>query len=249
MPRRAALPVLLALSALALARPASAAPQDGRFWFYGAGNLQLSPSWSLSLIPGMRYEMARTEGPAKGHYLDELFFGPTWSARAGDFGFSVSAWYYFLGFPRPGLYPLAHNLELVPTADWRYGPLDLSLRVILHNAFYASVYPAGRRFGLGTVMRDLLQARYAVAHGLSLLLGVEPWFGLVENPGTPFDPAGYWQAGLRLNRFNAGLDFRLEGGLSVTPQYLFETVFDARGNPAEIGHYAFVTVGYSFKAY
>ena len=38
-------------------------------------------------------------------------------------------------------------------------------------------------------------------------------------------------------------------GLSVTPQYIFETTINADNKVSEMGHYVFFTVGYTFKAY
>lgn len=247
--RAVGLAFALALCAALAPARAAAAPQTGRAWVYLAGNLQLSPSWSLSLVPGFRYELARTDAPAKGHYLDEVFLGPNWSRRFGDFGLKLSLWYYFLGFPRPSGYPVAHNLELVPTFDYRIGPLELSYRIIFHNTIYASVYPVGQRWGFGTVMRNLVQARLKVGEGVALILGDEPWFALVENAGTDYHSAGWWQRGFRLNRLYAGADFKLASGLSISPQYVFEAAIGADGGATELGHYGFVTLAYTLKAF
>jgi len=247
-PRAAAF--VLALVFVLGPAPAAAASTTGRLWFYASGNLLLSPEWSLTVMPGVRFEVERSgETPEKGHYLDELFVGPNWSRRWGDLGLRVSLWYYFLGFPRPGGYPVSHNLELVPTVDYQIGALNLAYRAIFHNTVYASVYPAGQRWGFGCVMRNLVMARYRIVERFSLLLGDEPWFGLIENAGTPYNAAGYWQSGLRLNRFYAGFDLKIAGGLSVSPQYIFETAFGPDGQGTEQGHYLFLTLAWRQKAY
>lgn len=229
---------------------ASATPQTGRIWAYGVANVQLDEAWSFAVIPGTRYEYARSgDLPSKGRYLDEVFVGPAWTGRLGDLSLKVALQYYFLGYPRPGSYPLSHNLELVPTIDYRIGALSLSYRIIFHNTIYASVYPAGQRWGFGTVMRNLVQARYALAPTFSVLLGDEPWFGLIENGGTAYSSAGYWQRGFRLNRLYAGFDWKLGNGVTLSPQYVFEATFGPDGQATELGHYAFVTLGFNFKAY
>ncbi|HEY3451354.1 MAG TPA: hypothetical protein VGK67_33660 [Myxococcales bacterium] len=242
----------LALSAaFALAPGEARAAETGRLWIYAAGNLQLTPEWTLTLMPGLRYEFERSGAPAKEHYLDEVFVGPSWSRRWGDLGFKLSLWYYFLGYPRPGSYPVSHNLELIPTVDYQIGALNLSYRAIFHNTFYASVYPGPQRWGFGTVMRNLVLLKYRIVPSFSLLLGDEPWFGILENAGTgtKYNSAGYWQSGLRLNRLYAGLDWKIAGGLALSPQYIFETTFGPNGQGTETGHYVFVTVSYTHKAF
>lgn len=245
---------LVASSPGSVAAATSTSPDPahtGRLWLYASGTAQLSPSWSLTLIPGLRYELARSgEGATtKGHYLDEVFFGPNWSTRIGPLGVKVSLWYYFLGFPRSDTYPLSHNLELIPSVEYRTGAFSLSYRAIFHNTLYASVYSTDQRWGLGTVMRNLLMAKYAITESVTALLGDEPWFGIVEQQGVAYNGAGYWQSGFRLNRIYAGVDWKLDGGLSLSPQYVFETAFDADAKVTEMGHYLFVTLGYAFKAY
>lgn len=246
---RVLLPAAAALALALSAAPAGAA-ETGRLWVYAAGNLQLSPEWTLNLMPGIRYEFERSGGTApKEHYLDEVFVGPTWARRWGDFGLKLSLWYYFLGYPRSGSYPLSHNLEVIPTVDYQVGALNLSYRIIFHNTFYASVYPGPQRWGFGTVMRNLVLLKFRIVPSFSLLLGDEPWFGIVENSGTKYDSAGYWQSGLRLNRLYAGVDWKIWGGLSVSPQYILETTFGPQGQGTDTGHYAFVTLAYTHKAY
>jgi len=253
---RALSPVAAALAlagALCLSPAHALGAETGRLWLYAAGNVQLTPEWTLTLMPGIRYELARSGGAQpKEHYLDEVFFGPTWSRRWGDFGFKLSLWYYFLGYPRPGgSYPLSHNVELIPTVDYQVGALNLSYRIIFHNTVYASVYPGPQRWGFGTVMRNLVLLKYRVVPSFSLLLGDEPWFGIIENPGTgrSYNAAGYWQSGFRLNRLYAGADIKVVGGLSVSPQYIFETTFGPDGRGAETGHYVFLTVAYAHKVF
>jgi hypothetical protein len=240
---------LAAVLVLALSTAARAdTPQTGRLWFYAGATGQLAPSWSFSIIPGIRFEYERTGAAAKGHYLDEVFVGPNWSKRWGLVNLKLSGWYYFLGYPRPGSYPLSHNLEIIPTVEVDLSPFVLSYRAIFHNTLYASVYPTSQRWGWGMVMRNLFQARFNVTHDLGVILGDEPWFGLFSVTDAPPSSAGYWPTGLRLNRVYVGLDWRIVAGLSVSPQYVFETTI-ADNKVTEMGHYVFMTLSYTFKVY
>lgn len=246
-PRLVALLLLLGLPA-----PAGAAetPHSGRLWLYLSGTAQLTPEWGLTLMPGIRYEFSRTAGgPERQHYLDEVLVGPTWSRSFGDLSLRVALWYYFIGYPpaQGGGYPLTHNLELIPAVAYRWGDLTLSYRAIFHNTLYASIYDRGERWGLGTVMRNLVQVRYQMTPSSAVLLGTEPWFGILENGGTPHHPAGYWKRGFRLNRINAGFDMKLARGFSLSPQYVLETAVDAQGKLAEIGHHIFLTAAYTWS--
>lgn len=243
---------LLALALPLLAAPAAAAPQTGRAWVYGAYNLQFSPNWGFTAMPGIRFEYARTGAPTREHYLDELFLGPNFGTRFldGALGFRLSLWYYFIGYPSAtsSRYPVSHNVELIPTVDYRLGALNLSYRIIFHNTVYASVYDSGKRGGFGTVMRNLVMAKYAIADNLTLAVGDEPWFGIIENGGTPYSSAGYWKQGFRLNRLYAGVDWKA-GALTVSPQYVLESTVDNSGKLAETGHYLFLTVAYSHRLF
>ena len=141
LPRRATLALILAAAGALPALARADTPQTGRLWFYASGNVQLAPSWSFSIIPGLRFEYERTGAASKGHYLDEVFVGPNWSRRFGPLTFKLSGWYYFLGYPRPGSYPISHNLEINPALDLKLGPFTLTYRAIFHNTLYASRDP------------------------------------------------------------------------------------------------------------
>lgn len=239
---------LLLLFLLPLSARGAEVPHAGRAWLYLNSTAQLTPEWALTLMPGIRYEFSRTgEAEARQHYLDEVFLGPTWSRGFGDLSLKIGLWYYFIGYPaaQGGGYPVTHNLELVPTVAWRLGEATLSYRAILHNTFYASVYDRGDRWGFGTVMRNLFQVRYQMTASSAVLLGVEPWFAIVENGGTRYHAAGYWKRGVRLNRVNAGFDMKVVGSLSLSPQYILETTVKNEGGLGEIAHYLCLTLTWS----
>ncbi|MGI5861129.1 MAG: hypothetical protein ACOX6T_03620 [Myxococcales bacterium] len=240
---------LLALAAfLAVPAVASAAPQTGRAWGYANLTTVVSPNLSLTLMPGVRYEYLRADADAKGRYLDELFVGPNFSARFGDLTVKASLWYYFTGYPTASAH--AHNLEVIPALEYRLGRLSLLYRLILHNTFYASVYEdSAHRSGYGLVARNLFQARFAATPQVGIILGVEPFHGVIEDAEAPAHSLGYWQRGLRLNRVYAGFDWKPIPELGVSPQYVLESALDKDGNLAETGHYVFLTISYLWRPF
>jgi len=226
---------------------ASAAPQTGRLWFQAAATIRLTDEWSVTAIPGLRFEYARSGAArAKAHYLDEAFVGPNWSTHLGDLTLTLSLWYCYVDLPSAtGATPLTHNLELMPALDWREGPLRLTLRAIFHNTLYASVYPVGQRWGFGTVMRGLVQASWQVSDRTSVFLGEEPWFALIGNVGAaPASAAGFWEPGFRLNRVTAGVEFKAPSGVTLSPQYVLDATVGDDGRLAEMEHYVYLTVSW-----
>lgn len=231
---------------------AASTPQTGRVWLYGNFTALVSPNLSLTVLPGVRYELERSgDAEAKRHYLDELFIGPNFSAKFGDLSVKASLWYYYTGYPNrlTDTYESTHNLELVPAVEYKLGRWTFADRVILHNTFYASVYEPGQRFGYGLVARNLLLAKYAATENVTLLAGVEPFLGVIEDRDAKPHPIGYWQHGLRLNRVYAGFDWKATREFSLSPQYVYETAYDLEGRLAERGHYLFVTASYVAKLF
>jgi hypothetical protein len=82
------------------------------------------------------------------------------------------------------------------------------------------------------VLREMLQARYAVTDRLGVLLADEVFFGIAEDSdtskiapiadGAGYKPAGYWKDGFRQNRVYAGIDYKVTPALTVTPMYMLE---------------------------
>jgi hypothetical protein len=273
--------------------------QEGRIWYDQNLTLAFTPKWSLTAMPGARLEYARAREDYQGFQFIEFFFGPNYTYKWKDFTFKGSLWYYYMGYPQRGrmkedlknlghtkcsptdctpTYNFSHNLEIIPTAEYRRGRWSFYDRVIFHNTFYADVYnntnPAtnagldvgSQRAGWGTVLRELAQARYALTDRLGLLLADELFFGIIEDsdskkltqvyiepasPGAGYNPYGYWKAGFRQNRTYLGIDFKVTPVLTVSPMYMLEVDVDRldSADVTDMSHNLFIVVTYVAKMY
>jgi hypothetical protein len=166
-------------------------------------------------------------------------------------------------------YNFSHNLEIIPAAEYRLGRWSFYDRIIFHNTFYADVYnttnPGGlnlsvsdQRWGWGTVLRELLQARYAINDRLGVSLADEVFFGILKDSDTSKIPAnggykgtGYWKTGYRLNRVYAGIDYKVTPALTVAPMYLLEVMSSGvdSADVTDISHTLYVTITYVAKLF
>ncbi len=262
--------LVLAISTLTLTTAGTAraadlpTKQEGRVWIDQNFLLAFSPNWSLTTMPGGRVEFARSREGKAGMQLFELFFGPNYAHKWGNFTFKGSLWYYYMGYPQRGrlkelsngslacsspaslsdyctsTYNFSHNLEIVPSAEYRWGRWSIYDRMIFHNTFYADVYPtvtptattasvADQRLGWGTVLRELLQLRYAVTDRTGVFVSDEVFLGVIEDGDTSgiaggkgYTPLGYWKRGLRYNRTYVGFDYKVTPNFSIAPSYMIE---------------------------
>jgi len=239
-----ALTLSLTLCSLLPGSARADAPHYARIWLYGDLSLKLMPNWSVDLIPGMRFEPSRSSGEHKGHYMTELFVGPSFHTSSGPLSFRLALWYYYTGFPikDSGGHEYTHSLELVPTVSYRLGPWTLESRTILHNILYASQAAAPERWGYALVLRQMLRIGYQVLPWLGLLLAEEPFLGLIPNLNAEASMAGFWPRGLRLNRVYAGVAITPIREVTLIPQYIYETAFG--DGTAVVGHgqYLFLTL-------
>ncbi|MBI5531907.1 MAG: DUF2490 domain-containing protein [Deltaproteobacteria bacterium] len=227
-------------------------PKTARVWTYGNLVTMFSPEWGLFVMPGMRYELSRSEGPEKRHYFDELFVGPLYVRKLGAATLKVGLWYYFMGYPIRAKddYQWSHNVELVPQIDYRWKDFVFTNRVILHNTFYASVYkPPSQKLGFGMVLREMVQATWWATKDVGILAADEPFIGIAEDSAAPDSAIGYWPRGLRLNRIYGGVSWKIDPSLTLTPQYIYETSYDTRGRVQEVGHYLFTTLSWVVRTY
>ena len=248
--------LLLAALALAPAR-ADAAPNLGRIWLYGSATAQLSPHWSLTMMPGIRFEVARTQEKvdAFGHYMDEFFIGPNYHHRFGNLSMTLSVWYYFAGFDIiEDKYVATHNLEFVPVFNYRLGPVILTSRSIFHNILYSGLYegPASARRGYSLVVRQLFQLGIRVHPKLTLLVASEPFFCLVEDADAKPSYLGFWRSGFRIHRLYGGVALPLGKGLTLVPQWIYEVLLEDGEKDNGVlhhGHYLFVVLSYRFRLF
>jgi hypothetical protein len=257
---------ILALATVAGTARAADLPakQEGRVWIYQNFVLAFSPNWSLTTMPGGRVEYARTREGKAGMQLIEWFFGPNYTYKTGNWTIKGSLWYYYMGYPQRGrevpgkpatsdcsaapmgsspnctsLYNFSHNLEIIPSVEYRLGRWSFYDRIILHNTFYADVYStpnaalglsvADQRLGLGTVLRELVQVRFAVTDRLGVSLMDEVFFGLKEDSDTSkvadgkgYSALGYWKRGFRSNRIYAGIDYKVTPNFTLAPMYMVD---------------------------
>jgi hypothetical protein len=162
-------------------------------------------------------------------------------------------------------YSFSHNLEIIPAAEYRFGRWSIYDRVIFHNTFYADVYSAAtptlsvsdQRWGWGTVMRELLQLRYAVTDRLGAFVMDEVFLGILEDSDaskmkktnadgtttpTGFKGPGYWKSGFRSNRVYLGVDYKVTPTFTVQPMYMLETMVNGidSGDLTDVAHTFFL---------
>lgn len=288
---------LAALAAMASSAHAAdtRAKQEGRVWIYSPLVLAFSPNWSLTSMPGGRAEFWRTRETKGGFHFLDYFIGPNYTYKVGDFTLKVSLWYYYMGYPGRGrvlengncsvdpnlnpdgtpastncvsTYNFSHNIDLIPTVEYRTGNFSISNRIIFHNTVYADVYSntytaanlsvEDQRLGWGTVLREMLQVRYAATEKMGLLLADEPFFGIIKDSDTSkmannagYKGADYWKTGYRLNRTYVGIDYKVTPALTITPMYLLEVMSSPidGSDVTDVSHTLYVTVAYVAKLF
>jgi len=248
--RTAVLSILILL--LITPRPGISAT-TGRFWSYLNLAAPLNPNWAFIMMPGVRYEFARSDpnpaNSAREFYFYELLVGPTYTKTWGNFTVKLPVWYYYMGFPTPGDYAYAHNIEFLPIAGFRSGKVSFTSRTIFHNTVYASVYDTPeQRSGYSLVIRQLLELSYDLHQKITLLVADEPFFGIIKDQEAPPSAIGFWPSGFRLNRFYAGFRYKLTPRFVISPEYVLETVYD-EGDLTDTNHYLFVTFSYILKIF
>ena len=283
---------ILGLVAMAgIARADQPAKQEGRVWIDQNFVLAFTPEWSLTTMPGARVEYARTREGSAGMQFLELFFGPNYTHRWTNFTLKVGLWYYYMGYPgrdrlvetskydgtttcssmvagvvedncKTSTYNFSHNIEVVPSVEYRFGKWSLYDRMIFHNTFYADTYasPAtttdgtilsvnDQRWGLGTVLRELLQLRYAVSDKLGVFVSDEVFIGILQDGDTSsikdmkgFKPTGYWKNGFRSNRTYLGFDYKVAPNFTIAPMYMIDMTMKATDSTdvTDVAHNIFI---------
>ncbi|MBN2621005.1 hypothetical protein JXB22_07940 [candidate division WOR-3 bacterium] len=228
------------------------APVTGRFWTYGNLTTVVHSHWAYTIMPGIRYEFARDDNgnDAKSVYFYELLTGPVYTFNIRNIAFKLPLWYYYMGFPVSGTedYYYSHNIELLPTVSYRFDPVIITSRTIFHNTVYASVYDDDAdKCGYGLVLRQLVRFDVPMRKGIGLVIGEEPFFGIIEDKEAVPHALGFWEKGFRMNRVYAGLAITVARSLSLSPQYVFETSYGTDGAVTGTNHYFFLTIAYTLK--
>ena len=89
--------MVLALSVLVFGQQ----PTTGRFWGYANATALLGKNWAYVVMPGVRYEFARSDdtgGTARKLYFTELLTGPVYTVRNACVALKIPVWYYYIGF-------------------------------------------------------------------------------------------------------------------------------------------------------
>jgi hypothetical protein len=168
----------------------------------------------------------------------------------------------------PQGYNASHNIEIIPAAEYRMGRWSIYDRVIFHNTFYADMYSTPQpdisqgvsdlRWGWGTVLRELLQVRFAVTDRLGVSLADEVFFGIIEDGDTSkikdnkgYDPRGYWKSGFRYNRTYLGFDYKVAPNFTIAPMYMVEIGVSPvdSGDVTDIAHTLFMVATISANVF
>jgi len=147
-------------------------------------------------------------------------------------------------------YNFSHNLEIIPSVEYRWGRWSIYDRVIFHNTFYADVYSTpDQRLGWGTVLRELLQGRFAVTDRFGISLSDEVFLGILEDGDTSsiaggkgYIAPGYWKDGFRANRTYLGFDYKVTPNFTIAPMYMVEVMLNPTDSTdvTDIAHTLFV---------
>lgn len=227
-------------------------PTTGRFWGYANMTAVLAKNWALVIMPGMRYEFARSDdpgSPAKNLYFTELLTGPVYVRRHKDLVFKLPVWYYYMGFPVSGTedHFHSHNIEFLPIIEYRMGKLKVTSRTIFHNTVYASIYETDAlRNGYGLVVRQLFRADYGLNDMMSITAAEEPFFGVIEDSEAPAHVLGFWHRGFRMNRVYLGIGLQVSQ-FNISAQYVLETTYGDETELTGVNHYVHVTISYTLK--
>lgn len=250
--------LLLALALLMPTTTWAATPTETRAWVYANYTLASTSGWGFTVMPGLRYELADSEGEAGGVAMHELFIGPFYKHKWDRLSLTVPLWFYWMNFPVGEDRYLSYNVELIPIlrCQLRDG-LALSSRTILHNKVYAAnpVFTGTHQpWGYSLLVREMLTVELAPAalKGLALLASEEVFYGLIEDAETADVAKGepfFEKRGFSMNRVYLGVKkgWKIGGGpsgFSLTPQYVLESHHDPSDGAAltRVRHYAFVTV-------
>ncbi len=253
-----------------------------RSWEYLNLPVVLSPNWTYNILLSHAYEYKRENDPAKldeekKTYFHEVFTGPMYTIKSGDFTLRLPLWYYYQGFPvkqasnstYPNAYYYSHNVEFLPIVEYKIGNFKIWNRVIFHNKFYSSYYEKDKRLkdsgkdqdgkGYSLLLREYLRFEYNVTESFRLLIGDEIFYGTIEDKDTKDitpdrlgGPGGFELKGFSQNRLYAGFGYNFTKEFSIEPLYMYQRAYTNKENKKELveeDHYLFITFTYVIKTF
>ncbi len=245
-----------------------AVPVAYRSWTYLDLTALLSPEWSWTLLSSHSYEFDRNNDPKsdveKKTFFYEVFTGPTYTMKFGNLTVKLPLWYYYQGFPiRSAVNPsdhdkyfYSHNIEFMPTLEYKIGNFKFWNRVIFHNKVYSSLYDSSsKNKGYSLLIREYFRVEYNVTDQFAVMIGDEIFQGIIEDDDTkditpsPVSP-GFEYGGFTQNRLYIGFSYKFTPTIIITPMYMYQTqYFDAGNELTEKDHYLFTTLTFIFKTY
>lgn len=218
----------------------------GRIWTYVNVMASVHENWTLSLMPGHRYEYTRSEGDELKTFLYELMVGAIYKKGMGPVTFTMPVYYYYMQWEFDSTIR-SHNALLMPAFSYRYGNWTFSERTILHNKFYTDLYE-DNRFGYSMLWRQMIKVAYSFTDSFSLFAANDLFIGAIEDGETvSAGEPGFERRGITANRFYLGTRIAMGKGVSLVPQYILQTDFDEDVNVVTQNHYIQLTVNYWFK--
>lgn len=208
-----------------------------RLWSYFNLNIPFQKNFTFTILPGIRYEFSRENAEPNGFYMFEFFTGFSYSKNFNGILSKFPVYYYIIGFLGNEDY-YVQSLEILPSFAKRFGNFVIYERTIFHNRFYSSYYDD--RTGYSLLIRELLQLKYLIGK-YGIILGIEPFYGVIEDDSHTPSTLGFTPKGLNLNRVNIGLDYQLTKNFLFSTNYVYETTYSNNSLTGK-NHYLFLNI-------
>ncbi len=236
--------LLLSLTTAGLAKT-----ETTRSWLYLGVTLPMSDHWSMTIMPGHKYEFQRNGSESIDTFLYELFVGPTYHGKFGPGFLHFPVWYYYLGFPyKPSdSYHSNHNIAVLPTYTLPFGRLSISLRLFAHNTLYSGFYNTDQeRWGYSLLLTEMLGIAYRFSDTWSIMTALELFHGMVEDQeAAPTSGAGFYRKGFAKSKWYIGFSGIVQNGLFAKINYILEKSFSPGGELLQQDHFLYLVLSYT----
>lgn len=251
---------------------ASDVPTSYRTWTYLNLNFIVAPGWAWTVLTSHAYEYKRDNDVKdnKGWYFAEFFTGPVYVKKFDNLTVKLPLWYYYQAFPiRAAVsttgkdeYCYAHNIEFLPIIEYKIGNFKIWNRIIFHNKIYSSFYStfmnnSDLNKGYSLLIREYLRFEYSLNRKLTLMIGDEIFYGVIEDDDTkditpaPLTP-GFEYGGFCLNRLYVGFSYKITPTIAFTPMYMYQTQYFDDSDTFKVtgkDHYLFSTLTFLIKTF